>query len=78
MSGRTINVKLRFSDFTTKTVRRTLTTPTDDDAVFGAVARELVRQAWSPGIGLRLLGVGVSGFDDKTVQLDLLGEDAAC
>ncbi len=72
LSGRTVNVKLRFSDFTTKTVRRTLPTPTDDEAVFGGVARELVRQAWSPGIGLRLLGVGVSGFDDKTVQLDLL------
>ena len=74
LSGRTINVKLRFSDFTTKTVRRTLSSPTDDEAVFGAVARELIRQAWSPGIGLRLLGVGISGFDDKTVQLDLLGE----
>jgi len=74
LSGRTVNVKLRFSDFTTKTVRRTLPTPTDDDAVFGAVARELVRQAWSPGIGLRLLGVGVSGFDDKAEQLELLGE----
>jgi len=74
LSGRTINVKLRFSDFSTKTVRRTLSTPTDDEAIFGAVARELIRSAWSPGIGLRLLGVGVSGFDDKTVQLGLLGE----
>lgn len=77
LAGRTVNVKLRFSDFTTKTVRRTLATSTDDDAVFGAVARELLRQAWSPGIGLRLLGVGVSGFDDKPVQLDLLGEEDA-
>ncbi len=74
LSGRTVNVKLRFSDFTTKTVRRTLPAPTDDEAVFGGVARELIHQAWSPGIGLRLLGVGVSGFDDKAVQLDLLGE----
>jgi DNA polymerase-4 len=74
IAGRTVTVKLRFSDFTTKTVRRTLGSPTDDDAIFGAVARELLGQAWSPGIGLRLLGVGVSGFDDKTVQLDLLGE----
>jgi DNA polymerase-4 len=73
LSGRTISVKLRFSDFTTKTVRRTLATPTDDEAVFGPVVRDLVSQAWSAGIGLRLLGVGVSGFDDKTVQLDLLG-----
>ena len=74
IAGRTVTVKLRFSDFTTKTVRRTLATPTDDEALFGSVARELIRSAWSPGIGLRLLGVGISGFDDKTVQLDLLGE----
>ena len=77
LSGRTITVKLRFSDFTTKTVRRTLPSPTDDESVFGGVARELIRSAWSPGIGLRLLGVGVSGFDDKTVQLDLLGDSGA-
>ncbi len=77
IAGRTVTVKLRFSDFTTKTVRRTLSAPVDDEAVFGAVARELIRQAWSPGIGLRLLGVGVSGFDDKAVQLDLLGESSA-
>lgn len=78
LSGRTVQVKLRFSDFTTKTVRRTLGIATDDEAVFGPVARELLRSAWSPGIGLRLLGVGVSGFDDKTVQLDLLsGQEGA-
>jgi len=77
LSGRTITVKLRFSDFSTKTVRRTLAAPTDDESVFGVTARELIRSAWSPGIGLRLLGVGVSGFDDKTVQLDLLGEAPA-
>lgn len=77
LCGRTVTVKLRFSDFSTKTVRRTLATASDDEAVFGAVARELVRQAWSPGIGLRLLGVGVSGFDDRALQLDLLGEAGA-
>jgi DNA polymerase IV len=77
LAGRTVSVKLRFSDFTTKTVRRTLATPTDDDAVFGPVARELVRQSWSPGVGLRLLGVGISGFDDKTVQLELLQDPSS-
>ncbi len=72
MAGRTITVKLRFSDFTTRTVRRTLPAPTADEAVFGPVAQQLVREAWTPGVGLRLLGVGVSGFDAAAVQLDLL------
>ena len=72
LAGRTVTVKLRFSDFSTKTVRRTVPVPADDERVFLPIARELVRAAWSPGIGLRLLGIGVSGFDDRAVQLDLL------
>lgn len=71
LAGRTITVKLRFSDFSTRTVRRTLPQPTDDECVIGPVAHELVRAAWSPGIGLRLLGVGVSGFEHRAVQLGL-------
>ena len=72
LAGRTVTVKLRFSDFTTKTVRRTMPAATDNEHVFLPVVRELIRSAWAPGIGLRLLGVGISGFDDKAVQLDLL------
>ncbi len=75
VAGRTVTVKLRSSDFTTKTVRRTLPSPTDDEAVFGPVVRRLLRSAWSPGIGLRLLGVGVSGFDERAEQLGLFDED---
>jgi DNA polymerase-4 len=71
-----VTVKLRFSDFTTKTVRRTLPAATDDEAVFGPVARELLRSAWSPGIGLRLLGIGVSGFGERAEQLGLFGDES--
>jgi DNA polymerase-4 len=74
VAGRTVTVKVRFSDFTTKTVRRTLSAPTDDEAVFGPVARELLASAWSPGIGLRLLGIGLSGFDGRAAQLDLFAD----
>jgi DNA polymerase-4 len=74
IAGRTLTVKLRFSDFTTRTVRRTLDSPTDDETRFGPLANELLRTAWSPGVGLRLLGVGVSGFDERAEQLELLSE----
>ncbi|NTU70315.1 MAG: DNA polymerase IV [Coriobacteriia bacterium] len=74
LAGRTVSVKLRFADFSTKTVRRTLVTPTDDEAVIGPIAEDLIAQAWSPGIGLRLLGVGVSGFDERSEQLELLAD----
>lgn len=74
LAGRTVTVKLRFADFTTRTVRRTLDAPTDDEMTFLPLARALVREAWSPGVGLRLLGVGVSGFNPRVEQLPLIGE----
>lgn len=76
LSGRTVTVKLRFSDFTTRTAQRTLAEPTDNDAVFGPVALELALCMWTPGVGVRLLGVGVSGFDEQARQLSLLPEDS--
>lgn len=72
LAGRTVTVKLRYSDFTTKTVRQTMSHGVDDEAELARVATELVRGAWSPGVGVRLLGVGVSGFHEGAEQLDLL------
>lgn len=74
-AGRTVTVKLRFGDFTTRTARRTLTDPTNDEAIVAEVALSLLRDAWSPGVGLRLLGVGVSGLAPPARQLDLLATD---
>jgi DNA polymerase-4 len=76
MAGRTVTVKLRFSDFTTRTVRRTLDSASNDETRFGPIAYELVRKAWHPGVGLRLLGVGLSGFDERSEQLDLLADES--
>ncbi len=74
-AGRTVHVKVRFSDFTTKTVQRTLSATTDDEATIGPIAEELVRTVWNPGVGVRLLGVGVTGLDDISQQLDLFAPD---
>jgi DNA polymerase-4 len=70
--ARTFTVKLRFADFTTRTVRRTLGVPTDLEDEMLPVALSLLRRAWSPGAGLRLLGFGASGFDEPVHQLGLL------
>jgi DNA polymerase-4 len=77
LAGRTVTVKLRFADFTTKTVRRTLPRGTGLESEFGPVALELLHAAWTPGIGLRLLGLGLSSFDSPAEQLDLFGQDAS-
>jgi DNA polymerase-4 len=68
--GRTITLKLRYSDFTTRTVSRTVDVPVDLDGEVAAVAVSLLRSAWTPGTGLRLLGVGVSGLGTLAHQLE--------
>jgi DNA polymerase-4 len=78
LTGRTVHVKARFGDFSTRTAQRTLPVPTDLEQEFGPVGEQLMRQLWSPGVGLRLIGIGLSGFDEPTEQLDLFaGADAA-
>ena len=70
--GRTLTVKLRYGDFTTKTASTTLTGPTDLESVLLPAARSALHRVWSPGTGLRLLGFGVSGLGRADEQLDLL------
>ena len=68
--GRTIRIKVRLADFTTVTRARTIPAPTDDAAVIGEVALELLREYAPPG-PVRLLGVGVTGFStDDTAASD--------
>lgn len=65
--ARTIQIKVRFADFTTWTRARTLNGATDDPRRVAAVARELLGQV-EVRRGIRLLGVGVSGFVDAAQE----------
>ncbi len=76
LKGRTLTVKLRYADFTTKTASRTVPVASDLDDQLLAVALELLTETWSPGAGLRLLGFGASGFAERAEQLDLLSASA--
>ena len=62
ISGRTVTVKVRLSDFTTFTRQTTLPRPTHDDETIMATAWMLMEREMTPGRAFRLLGVGVSGF----------------
>ena len=72
LAGRTVTIKLRYADFTTKTASHTLSSPSDLEREIAGTAIDLLRSVWTPGAGLRLLGVGVSGFAERAEQLDLL------
>ena len=61
-SGRTVTLKIRLRPFRTYTRSRTLPSPTRDPDLISALARELLTR-FDPEDPVRLLGVGVSGFD---------------
>ncbi len=66
-AGRTITLKVRWSDFHTVTRSSTLSGPTDASAVIARTALELLRSV-EVGAGVRLLGVTVSGFGAATAE----------
>jgi DNA polymerase-4 len=77
LRGNTVRVKIRWSDFTTLTRQQALPQATDDDTEIERVAQELFRGAWTSGQAVRLIGVGVSGFDDSEQQLGLWQDETA-
>jgi DNA polymerase-4 len=70
--GRTVTLKLKYSDFESVTRRVTLDSPTDDGkAIYDAAAAQLLRADLSRPV--RLTGVSLSGFGAGAEQLDLFG-----
>lgn len=70
--ARTIQLKLRYKDFTTITRAQTLTAPTQLDTEIFESVRSLFRKNWRKGAQVRLLGVHVSSFGEGAGQGDLL------
>lgn len=77
LAGRTITLKLRWTDFTTLTRQTTLDHTTDRDDEIFAAALDLFRRNWSPGRAVRLIGVGISGFAAPHRQLGLWDDPGA-
>ena len=71
LSGTTVKIKLRWSDFTTITRQITLDEPTNQDKVIYQNACLLLDHAWQLKKPVRLLGVGVSGLGSHAYQLSL-------
>ncbi len=73
LHARTLQLKLRYSDFRTLTRARTLAQPSAVDAEVLAIIRELFRANWN-GNAVRLLGVCASHFAQESEQLSLAGK----
>jgi DNA polymerase IV len=70
--ARTVQLKLRYKDFTTITRAHTLPDPTQLDTEIFEQARTLFRRNRRKGAEVRLLGVQVSHFGVRTAQEDLI------
>jgi DNA polymerase-4 len=73
--ARTIQLKLRYHDFTTITRAHSVERPTQLDTELFDEVRALFRKNWKRGAAVRLLGVHASGFDNDQEQMDLLVDD---
>ncbi len=72
LHARTIQLKLRYSDFSTITRAHTFSSPTQLDIDLVEASRRLLRDNWEPGRAIRLLGVHASGFERDSGQFDLI------
>jgi DNA polymerase-4 len=75
LHARTIQLKLRYSDFSTITRAHSVPRATQLDTELYDEVRALFQQNWKPGAKVRLLGVHASGWAEGEEQLDLLGEE---
>ncbi|MDA1313828.1 MAG: DNA polymerase IV [Acidobacteria bacterium] len=73
--GRTIQIKLRYSDFSTFTRAHSLDEATQLDTVILETVQKLFRRNWKQPRPIRLLGVHVAGLEESPGQLDLIEED---
>ena len=71
LAGKTVKLKIRWSDFTTLTRQTTLPTPTDNDDEIFKTALKLLREVRTKKQAVRLIGVGVSGLGAPIRQLSL-------
>ena len=72
---RTVQLKLRYSDFTTITRAHTLSTATQLDTEILSPIRTLWKKNWKRGQTVRLLGVQASGLETGEGQLGLIEAD---
>ena len=69
LAGRTLLLKVRFSDRSVRSVQKRLSGPSDDELAMIPLLYRMLGEVWREGMPVRLLGVGVSGFEaDEVVQ----------
>lgn len=73
LEGTTLHLKIRREDLTIRTCQRKLPDLGTNELLWLPQLYEMLDELWTPGEKLRLVGVGVSGFDGEPVQTTLFG-----
>jgi DNA polymerase-4 len=74
MQAMTVNLKLRYTDFSTLTRSKSLP-PTDDDKIVFETVWDLFLKAYTRRVAVRLIGVGLSKFVKLPGQQSLFGDE---
>jgi len=71
--GRTVQLKLRYSDFTTITVRETHNSSINSAEELFSIANKLLKKKWKKSEEIRLIGLGLSSLEniDTPGQIEL-------
>ena len=72
--ARTVQLKLRYTDFSTITRAHSLPAATQLDTEMFTEIRQLFRKNWEKGTAVRLLGVQASALETREPQMDLLDQ----
>ncbi len=75
LAGKTVRLKLRWSNFETLTRQKTLSTMSDNEAEIFEAALSLLKKLHPSGKAVRLIGVGVSGLGPPLRQLSFWEEN---
>ena len=68
-------MKLRYADLSRRTAQKGLSANVDDETLFIPVAKRLIDEIWRPGNSVRLVGLGISGFEAHNEQLGLFADE---
>lgn len=69
LRGRTISLRMRYDDRSVRSVQRQLASPSDDELAYTPLLHRMMDELWRPGMSVRLIGVGMAGFEeDEGVQ----------
>ena len=77
LQGRTLGLKMRFADRSTRNLQKRLDGPQDNEHVFIPLLHDMIREIWRPGMAVRLVGVSVTGFQEEAYVQETLFDSAA-